>query len=42
MAVFHWTQAVWQKVQSPGLSTFYDDNATHKYIVSYGIAILAT
>ena len=31
--VFHWTQAIWRKVQGLGLSTAYqEDHATHKYI----------
>jgi hypothetical protein len=31
--VFHWTQAIWRKVQGLGLSTaFHKDDATHKYI----------
>ena len=31
--VFHWTQAVWQKVQDLGLTTAYKgDDAVHKYI----------
>ena len=30
---FHWTQAVWRKVQALGLQVIYsNDNATHKYI----------
>jgi hypothetical protein len=32
-SVFHWTQAIWQKVEGLGLSTAYhEDDATHKYI----------
>ena len=31
--VFHWTQAIWRKVQRLGLSTaFHEDDASHKYI----------
>ncbi|KAK3744787.1 hypothetical protein QZH41_014782, partial [Actinostola sp. cb2023] len=31
--VFHWTQAVWRKVQELGLATVYsEDDGTHRYI----------
>ena len=31
--LFHWTQAVWRKVQEIGLGTAYkNDDAVHKYI----------
>ncbi|XP_028408207.1 uncharacterized protein LOC114530782 [Dendronephthya gigantea] len=31
--VFHWTQAIWRKVQGLGLTTAYnEDDSTHKYI----------
>ena len=31
--VFHWTQAIWQKVQDLGLTTAYEsDDAVYKYI----------
>ena len=31
--IFHWTQAIWRKVQAFGLASVYKDNdATHKYI----------